>query len=67
MEQSEIPAPPNALQANQVKRSVDVAASHTPTPLPAFAALFKPPVQSRQGSPPGALTRKHLLIGIFII
>ena len=36
MERSEIPATPNALQSNQVKRSVDAAASHTPTPLPAL-------------------------------
>jgi hypothetical protein len=67
MERSEIPATPDAFQLNQVRRSVDVAAPHTPTPLAPFAALFTPPVRSRQGSPPGTLTRKHLLLGVFII
>lgn len=67
MERSEVPATPNAQQANQLKRSMDAATSHTATPLTPFAAQFTPPVQSRQGSPPGARTRKHLLISVFII
>ena len=67
MEQSEVPAMPNALRANQIKRNVDSAASLKPTPPAPFATLFKPTVLSRQGSPPGAQTRKHLLISLFLI
>ena len=67
MEQSEVPAMPNALRANQIKRSVDASASLTPMPPSPFAALFTPTVLSRQGSPPGAQARKHLLISLFLI
>ena len=67
MERSEVPAMPNALQANQIKRNVDAAASLTPTQPASFAALFTTKVLSRQGSPPGAQTRKHLLISLFLI
>ena len=67
MERSEFPATSNALQANQLKRSADAGISHTPPQLAPLAALFTPPVLSRQGSPPGAQTRKHLLISLFLI
>ena len=67
IERSDVPATPNARQANQIKRNVDAAASRTPTPHAPFAALFTPTVLSRQGSPPGAQTRKHLLISLFLI
>jgi hypothetical protein len=67
-ERSEVPATtPNALQANQIKRSLYAAASHTRTPLAPPAALFTPQILSRQGSPPGARPRKHLLLSTFLI
>ena len=67
MERSDVPAMTVARQVNQLKRNVDEAATHTPTPLAPSAALFAPPVLSRQGSPPGAQPRKHLLISLFLI
>lgn len=67
MERSEFPATPNALQTTQLKRSADANISHTPTPFAPLAALFTPRVLSRQGSPPGAQARKHLLISLFLI
>jgi hypothetical protein len=68
MERSEVPATtPNVLQANQIKRGLYAAASHTRTPLAQSAALFTPQILSRQGSPPGARPRTHLLLSIFLI
>ena len=68
MERSEVPAStPNAFQANQIKRSLDAAASRTGRPLALSAALYAPQILSRQGSPPGAQPRKHLLLSIFLI
>ncbi|HEX8650170.1 MAG TPA: hypothetical protein VF708_04965 [Pyrinomonadaceae bacterium] len=68
MERSEAPATmPNAFQANQIKRSLYAAASDTRTPLAPLAALYAPQILSRQGSPPGAQPRKHVLISIFLI
>jgi hypothetical protein len=67
MERSEFPATTNALQVNKIKRNVDAASSDTLHTLAPLVALFTPPVLSRQGSPPGARTRKHLLISLFLI
>jgi hypothetical protein len=67
LDRSEVPATSTFREANPLKRNVDAATSRKATPLAPFAALFAPQVLSRQGSPPGAQARKHLLIGVFII
>ena len=67
LDRSEIPATPTFRQANQIRRSVDAATSREVRPLAPFTVLFAPQVLSRQGSPPGIQTRKHLLISVFII
>ena len=43
-----------------------------PVALPAsfsspFASLFAPPIQARQHAPPGTLSRRHLLLSVFLI
>ncbi len=63
----QIPATFTVLQANQVKPRVDAVASGAIKALASLAAPFTPVVQSRQGSPPGVQTRKHLLVSVFII
>jgi hypothetical protein len=67
LSEPEIPATFTIRQANQVRPRTDAVASCALKTLTSFAALFTPVVQSRQGSPPGVQTRKHLLISVFII
>ncbi|MGB7926414.1 MAG: hypothetical protein WCF57_24445 [Pyrinomonadaceae bacterium] len=67
VDRSEIPASPTFGQANRIERNADATTSRKATPLAPFAASFAPQVLSRQGSPPGAQARKHLLISVFII
>ncbi|MBC7909281.1 MAG: hypothetical protein H7Y30_02200 [Pyrinomonadaceae bacterium] len=35
--------------------------------LSSFATSFAPPVQARQHAPPGTLSRRHLLLNVFLI
>lgn len=67
MERSEIPATPNASQANQGKRGADTSVAYKQTPLAPLTASSTPQIPSERGSPPRARSRKHLLLGVFII
>jgi hypothetical protein len=67
MERSEIPATPNALQVDQSKRGADASVSHKQTPFVPLSDSFTPQILAGRGSPPGVRSRKHLLIGVFII
>ena len=67
IDRSEVPATPIFRQANRINQNADAVASRKVTPLAPFAALFAPPIISRQGSPPGSQARKHLLISVFLI
>ena len=67
IDRPEMPATPTVGQANQVNPNVDGARLRETAGLAPLAAQFAPPVQSRQGAPPLAASRKHLLLSIFLI
>lgn len=49
------------------KRDAGVPALLPSGYLSPFAASFAPPVQARQHAPPGTLSRRHLLLNVFLI
>jgi hypothetical protein len=61
-----VPAPVNSREQNGAGREASVLA-HDARNAFALAEAFKPPVLQRQGAPPGASTRKHILNSIFLI
>lgn len=56
-----------ANSADQSKRDTGAAVSHVFKPLVPRGAAFTPPVTARQGAPPGASVRRHVLLSVFLI
>lgn len=62
-----VPAPVSLRQKNESKRAADVIAPDSVPTLVAPQPLLALPVLTRQGAPPGASTRRHILNSIFLI
>jgi hypothetical protein len=67
IDRPDLPATPTIGQTNQVKPNIDAAMLRESARLSTLVAPFAPPVQSRQGAPPFAANRKHLLFSVFLI
>lgn len=54
-------------EPEQKRRAACVVASQVLKPVQPFVVFFTPAFAARQNAPPGTASRRHLLLGVFLV